>query len=302
MKICSYVIVDNLLRTVDYYAKPAAQIEIHSCAKPFQLIPLFLLGLDYVYHFSDEELAIMMSSSLGQENQVKVISNLLKKVNITPNDLFLDAVAPVGYKAYARWKKVCARKSILFHPCVGNHIAMCLAQRALSGSTFGYLSVDSPVQKMITSVIRDFCGKEILLAGTDNCGAPCFSMPLENLATGYYQFKTGCAIFSQQGYNRAIKRIRTAAYHFPSLLEGEKCLSTAVSRQNGLFGKTGINTTFAVCVDKKDCAISLYSENGNWADVAYTIKRLLLAMGCASRHLCLELDDIITMSESDSLF
>ena len=272
MKRVQYIVIDENDQVIMQSGINSSFIPIHSCAKPFQILPIFLLGLDTKYNLSKQELTIMSSSMLAQDMHVTTIIKLLDKLGIETDELSVASSAPYGQIAYRNWKQRRKAPSIIYNPCVGNHIAMFLAQRELTGSGTGYLRFDSPIQNMIFDIVQDFfgCGKDDIQISRDNCGAPCYSMTLKTLAYGYRNLCTD-AQCDRNKYQFAIKKLRTAFNNCPRYLEGDGCLSTIISRKKGLIGKTGANGTLGISLNKPKCGMAIYSQDENWIAVAEVV-------------------------------
>ena len=282
---CHYVIVDKQHNVIDQSENFPMSIKIHSCAKPFQLMPICLLGLDHQYRLSAQDITIMSSSSLAQSNQVKILERLLDKTEIQISDLRIDAMAPAGSIAYKNWVKSREKPSRLYHPCIGNHIAMYLAQRELTGDGSDYLSKDSAVQRIIFQLVSEACEDDRISIDTDTCGSPCYIMSLQALARAYVNLCFhGNSSFSCR-YKRIIKYLRNSFAQSPVLLEGDGCLSTVLSSHKGLFGKTGANGVLGISVDDYNYGIAIYSPDNKWHAVADTICALLHKLGYESKAL-----------------
>ena len=296
MNSTQYIVVDDrndILMQSDINCK---KVSIHSCAKPFQALPVCMLGLDEKYNLSLSEIAIMSSSMLAQDIHVETIQGLLSKLMIQLDDLSLAPTAPCGRIAYSNWQRNKREISSIYNPCVGNHIAMFLVQRELIGSGVDYLSASSSVQKMILEIIRDFCkcGNDDIIIGIDHCGAPCYSMPLKSLALGYRCLCENELDLNEK-YKTAVSKIRKSFFKFPRYIEGDGCLSTIVSRCEGLIGKTGANGTIGIGIDESHCGVAIYSPNRNWAVVAETISTVLERLGYKNRRLNRELQGVASV-------
>ena len=286
MELCNYVIVDDKHNIIDSSTSLPKRVEIHSCAKPFQLLPVCLLGLDDKYCLTPDDLAIMSSSSIAQDIHVKTIESLMNKAHIQIDSLQLEAVAPTGTIAYANWAKASLSKSSLYHQCIGNHIAMFLAQRELVGDGTDYLLPNSAIQEMIFSIVKELfcCSEQDISVEKDNCGAPCYVVSLQSLAIGYCNLCIGKSSI-ENPYSNEINQIRAAFGMFPTLLEGDGCLSTIITSSTGLIGKTGSNGILGIGVDDFKYGMAIYSPSKCWKNVAQTAQVLLLRIGNKDKKL-----------------
>lgn len=296
MNNTQYVVVNGMNNILMQSTNHCEKVSIRSCAKPFQVLPVCLMGLDDKYNLSLPEIAIMSSSMLAQDIHVKTIQGLLSTLRIRIDDLSLVPTAPYGRIAYLNWQHEKREKSPIYNPCIGNHIAMYLAQRELTGNGNDYLSPSSPVQKMILEIIQELCkcrSNETII-GIDHCGSPCYSMPLKSLALGYRSLCIN-ELDVNERYITAILKIRKAFFRFPRYLEGDGCLSTIISRCEGLVGKTGANGTIGIGIDKYRCGVAIYSADRNWSAIAETITTIMERLGCNNRRLYRELLRVATV-------
>lgn len=105
MNNIQYIVMNNRNDIVMQSGNNCEKISIRSCAKPFQVLPVCMLGLDDKYKLSLSEIAIMSSSSLAQDIHVKAIRELLSKLMIRIDDLSLEPTAPCGHLAYSNWQR-----------------------------------------------------------------------------------------------------------------------------------------------------------------------------------------------------
>lgn len=290
MNNTQYVVVDDMNNILMESTNHCEKVSIRSCAKPFQVLPVCMLGLDNKYNLSLQEIAIMSSSMLAQDIHVETIQGLLSKLMIRLDDLSLAPSAPCGRIAYLNWKRDKRKISPIYNPCVGNHIAMFLVQRELTGSGADYLSASSPVQKTIFAIIQEFCKceNEEITVGIDHCGSPCYSMPLKALALGYRRLCINEFDINER-LRTSISKIRNAFQRFPRYIEGDGCLSTIISQCQGFIGKTGANGTIGVGIDEYHCGVAIYSPDRNWSAIAEIFLTILEHLGCSNRCLNREL-------------
>lgn len=126
-------------------------------AKLVQILPLYLSGLDKKYSINSEELAILSSSHLAQEQHIRVLKRILEKTGIREEEIELEPSASTGRISFDIWKsKEHARKRKLYHPCAGNHIGFMLVQRELTGKKDYYRDWNSPIQQWVLELISEF--------------------------------------------------------------------------------------------------------------------------------------------------
>lgn len=292
MQCCEYLVLSSSDKILFQSERLNDRIASHSCAKPFQMMPVCLLGLHRRYRLTSEEITLLCSSSMGQRDQTALLQGLLVKTGIDAHELELPPSAPMGRISYQKWHASGAEKSVLYHQCLGNHIAMFMVQRELTGSGSGYLSLGSAVQQMILEVVLSMCQCDIscVEVSRDGCGAPCYTLPYAALARGYLSLCSGGRdIPSDQ--REAITILRSSISRHPLLLEGSDTLSSILSCDN-IIAKTGSGCSIAIGLDTVPCGLVIHSPTHSWSDVARTIGHLLRLLNyqraCLYERLCID--------------
>lgn len=256
---------------------------MHSTAKPIQLLPFLDRGLHQKYALTKEEVVVLASSHLAQPQHVDALLSIFRKAELKEEDMVLPPSAPQGKRSYQDWIKNCGKTRKIYHPCSGNHAAIMLLQRELTGSTVGYEQVDSPAQQEILQYIEAYAETKALLK-KDNCGIPTYGIPLQKLAFCYQKLATACP---QSIVGHFIDAIHTA----PIMLEGDGCISTILCSDYHLIAKTGINNLLAIGVQSQYVGIAIQTENG-WENVIQTLCEISSQIGVISEAIVCELRHI----------
>lgn len=252
------------------------RIHLHSTAKLIQCIPVLLLQLDKFYNLTMEEISIMASSHIGQEAHITVLDGLMQKFGLLEEDFILQPAYPAGRIAYTNWMRNQLPKNVLYHPCVGNHIALMLAQRALTGSVKGYEKTDGSVQRMVLNLTSEICECAILKEQitTDGCGIPTYQVPIRQLAVAYRNLLQ----YSEKNHSElecAIHKIIASIHSAPVMLEGDGCLSTEISRDVNWFAKTGQGGLLAAASSTLNCGIAIKAGDGKWSTICELVWQVL---------------------------
>lgn len=249
---------------------PISNICMHSCAKPIQILPLIERGINNKYDLTLDEIAFMVSSHLGQDEHMAVFSSILRKTGLKENDLILPETSPCGRIANEIWRTKNGKVSKRYHPCSGNHLALMLIQRELTGSVVGYERPDSKSQREIRdtlSVISKIDKRDILCT-TDYCGVPAFVLPAYKISYIYRHL----AILEES--NADIKTLIEAMHNSPSMVEGDGCISTVLNSYPDIIAKTGANGLLAVSLLQQKIGIVIKSDAG-WETVVNCLVRCL---------------------------
>jgi len=203
---------------------PEVRVHLRSAAKPFQAYALVASGAADRFGLSDEELAVVCGSHLGEPRHVEVVSGLLARLGLGPEVLECGPGSPESAAA-----RVLAEEgfepSPLHHMCSGKHAGMAVLALHLGLPAEGYSRPDHPVQELIARSIRALLlqpADEDIRCGVDGCGVPVFRITARQAAALYARLAAGRdPVFA--------RLVRAMADH-PELVCGPGSLDTAVMR------------------------------------------------------------------------
>ena len=166
-------------------AQELPSIWIRSTAKPFQLLPLLLHPEGAALLDDPSDIAISVASHDGTPQHAERVRGILQRHSIQQQQMRcgehrpyflqrLPANAPENANLY----------DALHNNCSGNHAALLLWARLCGVEADSYLNPESASQAAIHKVIRAASGSEPRI-GVDNCGAPCYQLPLTGAAQAY---------------------------------------------------------------------------------------------------------------------
>ncbi|GAB4523222.1 MAG: asparaginase [Pleurocapsa sp.] len=183
---------------------------IRSALKPFQALATVTTGTLKAYNLTDRDLAIICSSHRGTIEQSRQAFNVLWRADIDPTAL--QCPIPEG------------KNSPLQHNCSGKHAGMLAVCKHRNWEINTYLRPSHPVQKLILSKISEILGMpgEELIAAHDDCGAPTYSMQLQQMAYLYAQLAAG--------NNLDLERIVRAMVYHPRAIAGDGAFDTELMR------------------------------------------------------------------------
>lgn len=283
--IC-YVVVDSSCMPIIQNNALDRLTWMHSTAKPIQLLPFLDRGLHQKYDLTKEEVVVLASSHLAQPQHVDALLSIFRKAELKEEDMILPPSVPQGKQAYLNWLKNCGKAKKIYHPCSGNHAAIMLLQRELTGSTGGYEQVDSLAQQEILQYIEAYTETKVLLK-KDNCGIPTYGIPLQKLAFCYQKLATSCP---QSVAGNFVDAIHTT----PIMMEGDGCISTVLCADYHLIAKTGINNLLAIGSQSKHIGVAIQAKNG-WEDVIQTLCEISSQIGIIGEELIYELKRIVSV-------
>ncbi|NBI11384.1 hypothetical protein D1641_15420 [Colidextribacter sp. OB.20] len=280
-----YIVVDGWRTPVLSGGRSERIAWMHSAAKPLQLLPLLDRGLDQAYALSPEELALLSSSHLGQPQHMEALRSLSAKTRLRESELVLPPTAPEGRISYQDWLLHGGRKRRLYHPCSGNHMAIMLLQRELTGGTAGYERMSSPAQQEILGYIQDYTGETPMLK-LDHCGIPTYGISLGGIASAYQRL--GKEAIS----GGTATRLVSALHANPVMVEGDGCISTVLCADSGLVAKTGVNHLLALSDQRRELGVAIISDRG-WGDVVEALCRISVQISIINEESEYQLKQIV---------
>ncbi|MDY3983940.1 asparaginase [Dysosmobacter sp.] len=257
-----YVVVDSCGIPILSNGDMGCPVWMHSTAKPIQLLPFLDRGLNRKYSLTTEEVVLLASSHLAQPQHVDALLSILRKTELDEDELILSPASPHGRISYRNWLAHFEEKKKRYHPCAGNHMAIMLLQRELTGRTTGYERIESPAQQEILQYIEEYTGVKPMLK-KDNCGIPTYGVPLSRIAASYQKLATSSPLSS-------IESLMNAIHSVPVMLEGDGCISTVLCSDRNLIAKTGSNHLLAIGSQAKKIGLAIIAED-RWENVIQTL-------------------------------
>ena len=233
----------NVLEAV---GDPEAYLYVRSSAKPFQALPLVLLGAADAFGLTGEELAVACASHSAEEPHLAAVRSILKKAGLTEDDLQSGAHLPLYGPEAAKLVRRGEEPRPIHSNCSGKHAGMLAVCVHEGYETATYREPDHPLQRRILGLIAEVCGlreDEVLVAG-DNCGVPAFAMPLQSFATGLARIATGELPSGER--SGAALRIRDAMRDHPFMVAGTGRFDTQLMDSTDLLVKGGAEAVLAV--------------------------------------------------------
>lgn len=194
---------------------------IRSALKPFQALAVTSTGILQRYDLTDKDLAIICSSHRGTTEQSRQVFNVLWRADVEPTAL--QCPIPEG------------KQSPLQHNCSGKHAGMLAVCQQRNWPLNTYLRRSSPIQQLILSKIAELLGMpgDELIVARDDCGAPTYSMQLEQMAHLYALLASG--------KNVDLERVARAMTYYPRMVAGDGAFDTELMRlsEGELVSKSG---------------------------------------------------------------
>jgi len=222
------------------------------------------------YDIYGEELALMTSSHGGEEEHVKTVKNIFKKMNVTTDLLDCGTSAPMYSGEFKRMIKENLPFTALNNPCSGKHAAM-IGYALLNGINLdNYIDKDHPIQKKMLSVVSDYTEMtlEKIHIAIDGCGVPVFGLPIYNMALAYEK------LASDKPFMKTISKAMTT---HPYYVAGTNRLDTIIMEetQSRILAKLGAESVYCMTDLKHKLAIAIKTEDGAYRALDALVPDLL---------------------------
>ena len=253
-----------------------------SSAKPFQTIPFVEEGGIEKYQIAGEELSLMTASHGGEEGHVKILRELLAKINHTEEKLDCGIAAPMYGKAAANILRSGNSYKAVNNPCSGKHAAMLALAELLDLPIEDYILLNHPIQQKMLEVIADICDlpKGEVKIAIDGCGVPVFGMGIDKMALAYGKFSKPEGVFPDKRA-QALRRILHAMTHYPYYVAGTNRLDTVLmeATKGRIVAKLGAEAVYCIGIVDEGLGICLKIDDGSYRAIDPVIIQVLKELG-----------------------
>ena len=195
-----------------------------SAAKPLQASVVIDSGAYKQFNFNSEELAVICASHAGTALHTEKVSQVLKKIGLTPENLQCGAHMPLDQEESRLLIRENRAAVSLHNNCSGKHAGMLSVCVKNNWDLNNYLDVEHPLQKQIMKNIKNFCFlKEIPKTGYDGCSAPVPILPHYNMGVGFLN------LF----FNEKYSAIKYAMSENPYIAGGKGSLDSEITNASG---------------------------------------------------------------------
>ncbi len=232
-----------------------------SALKPIQSLNLYKEGVAEALNMSDELLALTTASHHAETFHQEMISNWLKLMNLSENNLSCGPAWPWNindqFQAHSKYKE----KRKIFHNCSGKHCGHLAVSKHKNLPIENYQKKDHPIQKDLIKLIEDLSQYKIKNIGVDGCTLPNPLIPLKKFALAASQL----ADYDKSNEHSAIaKRIFNSCTKFPEITGGTNsinCILTKLSKGK-IFFKNGAEGIFVAIIPEQKSALAVKITDG----------------------------------------
>ncbi|MFY8019862.1 MAG: asparaginase [Bacteroidia bacterium] len=235
-----------------------------SAMKLIQVIPLLENGAQEHFGFTLEEIALMCGSHNAEKEHIRVLNQILEKINCSYADLLCGAQYPTYKPESDEFIRLQIKPGQEHNNCSGKHAGMLAACKLFGFDTKDYIHPEHPLQKMIVEVVADFYEYPVskMVCALDGCSAPIYSIPVKNQAIAYKNL-CGQARFHTKR-NQACKTIIEAVSQYPFMVAGSKryCSDMMKITAPKVIGKTGAEGIFCMSFTEQKWGVCIKIDDG----------------------------------------
>ena len=278
------VVVDGSESIVYSTGDPHYLTCVRSSLKPFQAAAAIREGSVDTAGFTDDEIALMCASHMGEDIHVQTAKRMIDKLGFDLNN-YECGVHPSADRV-SRYEQIKngSEPNALNNNCSGKHAGMLALAKHLVGDPVGYTNLEHPVQQTIIRVLKEYTGLNDIQTGIDGCSAPTPFLALEVIARLFQLLSSG---------------------KFPEL---DRVFDAMVAHPYNISGKDQFDTLFIEALQGRGITkgggesvrgISLKKKNGNSIGIALKVldghhRAMPLATMTLLKHLDLLSDKELT--------
>ncbi|NPA06471.1 MAG: asparaginase [Chloroflexi bacterium] len=228
--MAAVAVVDATGRLLASWGDPMMPVFMRSSAKPFQALPFVVEGGPDVLGWTDEHLAVMVSSHDGSPKHTQLVREMLASVGLDVSALQCGVHPPLDPKTAQALACQGQDPSPLHHTCSGKHAGFLARARHHGWDITTYLNPEHPVQQAAREALALLSQwpAERIYMGIDGCSAPNFALPLYHAAWAWARLVDPADL--SPAWGRAAMRITRAMVAHPELVAGPERFDTRVMR------------------------------------------------------------------------
>ena len=257
-------IVNDEGKVVSSVGDISTEVYYRSASKPIQALPVLAWGLDKVYGFTEQELAIMAASHRGEDFHVAAVLGILEKIGCSEEDLCMLPVYPSHVESKQAVQRAGGSKRKVYHNCSGKHAAILSMARHLGVPIEAYWKPEHPAEQAILRTISLFTEVQpsAIRIGVDGCGVPVFAVPVQNMALG--AMKLACPdCIEDASMAFAAKRLGEIISRWPLYITGTDYICSMVNMDSNLFAKGGAKGVYTIGMRAERLGIAFKVRDGS---------------------------------------
>ena len=225
-----------------------------SALKPIQTLNLYKDGLANSMNITEEQIAITTASHHAEKNHLEIISNWLRKINISEENLACGHDWPWNLEDKFKEKLKNKIKRRIYHNCSGKHCGHLAVCKHKNLNLKNYHEKTHPLQKDLIQLIENLSDYKIKNIGVDGCTLPNPLMPLKKFALAASRLTDD----KKLNENKDIaKKIFNSCVNFPEITGGRNsanCILTKLANKR-IFFKNGAEGVFLALIPEINSAL-----------------------------------------------
>ena len=269
------IAIDSNYRIIKQWGDTTAEIFPRSALKPIQTFGIISTGTDKALKLKDEQIALATSSHHAETIHVDMVKLWLKELKLEEEDLTLGSAWPLSPKRKDYILRHEGRKSKFYHNCSGKHcgqLSICVHQKF---KTLNYQDPKHPVQKLFIQNLEKLSETKINHIGTDGCGLPAPSLPLERFAFALTKFADPAKLDGVD--KKAVMKVFECCVKYPVLFGGSESVNSILTKSSKkkILVKNGADGVFSAIIPEEKMAIVVKIKDGNMTAAEIAIAGLL---------------------------
>ncbi|MCF6343234.1 MAG: asparaginase [Devosiaceae bacterium] len=250
----------------------------HSAIKSMQALALYKSDAINMFKLSEKEIAIICASHFAENEHIKIVEDILQKIDCKTSDLQCGAHAPLGSKARKALFEKEQKPNNLHNACSGKHAGMLAVAKAINAPIKDYHLPSHPVQKLVKQSIEEIIPVKLneKYIGTDGCSVPTYAAPLNSFAIGFARMSSGKDF--PENIKDALQEILNSATDNPFLIGGTQSIDSDLMRAfaGRLMLKIGSDGIFCGVLRDSNIGFSLKIDDGSLEAAQVVIANILL--------------------------
>lgn len=272
------VICDAKGNIVSAWGDPAAVIFPRSSCKMLQALPLIESGAADAAGLTPAQLALSCASHRGAAIHTDMVSDWLRELGLTENDLRCGPQEPDDKPARDGLIRAFEAPCQIHNNCSGKHSGFLTLNKHLKAGP-EYTEVDHPVQMAVRDAFEGMTDEASAGFGIDGCSAPNFATSVHALARAMARF--AASDDSGDARNRAAFRLTQAMINHPELVNGPGGADTELMRAMGgrVATKHGADGVYVAIIPHLQLGVALKIMDGAARAKEAAIASLLVRLG-----------------------
>ena len=261
-----------------------SEIFPRSAMKPLQAIALIelLSQTDNLPSMTAQEVALICASHNGEEFHSAAVISLLKKFDISPDNLICGAHWSLEQESLIEQVRALERPDKTHNNCSGKHAGMLILAKLLTGDTDNYAEIYHAAQEKILDKLQMMTSSNLLanVTAIDGCGAPIYRAPLINWARAFALFAGGGSL--PDITRQACSRLRESIAAHPYSVAGRNRACSAVNAAYGdaITVKVGAEGVYSAAFHALKLGLMLKTRDGNKRGAEVALGAVCKALGC----------------------